>query len=558
MGACNSCEKTDDTRFWRFEESPCGDEPTAIRPVSAETRRAEPGDLKPQSFPSPIINLQNAPPAPDPTGLGAAFSLLGTPNLFKDITGLDQNQKNALAALSTTMEAAKSFGSEAAKLMQQKEMKDEYDKTADRIKKALDDGLITKEQASNLTNSALKGLIGENRNVPKTNLTQEPSLKEVIKSGSEPGNNIEIVRDNESIKKTSVAADEEATKVDILSGNPPILRAFGPDLSEIASGGDITGITILEAKVSNAPTNAKFRWSSSRSSAIKFTNDTGLITEVIALEPGMVEATFEVIDPSSGKALRKATIALSVPQFVKIEESENLDEALSLISLLDVKEELMAKVRKAVDFLMRTVNVRTIWRVRPLPFGELPDAFDDGTKEGKNVSNFLLFYLRNESTFTDFPKGLYLGKQSGPSIYSEVMGYDMEQMVNVHGPILQPFTEAVLSKLQADPSNVRLKVLWTDIVSRIIAQRIAIGIFQGLLGPQTFNDSGFNKTPIPGDILNSDEDKEWFDWTAIRIEDPANFPEEGSYVDEGMTKINNLTPVNQKKADSYFPVPPNF
>lgn len=32
LGSCNSCEEKDETRFWRFEESPCPDEPTVMGP----------------------------------------------------------------------------------------------------------------------------------------------------------------------------------------------------------------------------------------------------------------------------------------------------------------------------------------------------------------------------------------------------------------------------------------------------------------------------------------------------------------------------------------------
>lgn len=120
MGKCNSCEVKDDSRFWKWEESPCGDEPTAIQAPSTESRRAEPPNLTPTPLAQPIINLQNAPPAPDPTGLAAALQLLGNANLFQNITGLDQTQKNALAGLTSSLETAKAFGQMGLQLEQQK------------------------------------------------------------------------------------------------------------------------------------------------------------------------------------------------------------------------------------------------------------------------------------------------------------------------------------------------------------------------------------------------------------------------------------------------------
>lgn len=99
MGACNSCEHIDESRHWRFTEVPCGDEPTAINPINTDSRRADPGNLQSKNIESPVINIQNAPAAPDPTSLGAALQLMGKSDVFNDITGLDQTQKNALAQM---------------------------------------------------------------------------------------------------------------------------------------------------------------------------------------------------------------------------------------------------------------------------------------------------------------------------------------------------------------------------------------------------------------------------------------------------------------------------
>src|SRR5690606_31512395 len=37
MGKCNSCEKKDESRFWRWEESPIPDSPTTINPFTLPT-----------------------------------------------------------------------------------------------------------------------------------------------------------------------------------------------------------------------------------------------------------------------------------------------------------------------------------------------------------------------------------------------------------------------------------------------------------------------------------------------------------------------------------------
>jgi hypothetical protein len=117
MGKCNSCEEKDESRFWRWEESPIPDSPnTQILPISTNTRRADPGNLQPKDFPNPVVNIQNAPNLPDPTGLQKALDLLGTSNVFRDATGFNQSQLNALAAYQKTLDTAQAFGKEAAEL----------------------------------------------------------------------------------------------------------------------------------------------------------------------------------------------------------------------------------------------------------------------------------------------------------------------------------------------------------------------------------------------------------------------------------------------------------
>ncbi len=119
MGACNSCEEIDESRHWRFTEVPCGDEPTAINPINTDSRRADPGNLQTKDLESPVINIQNAPSAPDPTGLGAALSLMGQAGIFENITGLEGTQANALQQLAQTSTNLNQSQDLAAKALEQ-------------------------------------------------------------------------------------------------------------------------------------------------------------------------------------------------------------------------------------------------------------------------------------------------------------------------------------------------------------------------------------------------------------------------------------------------------
>ena len=113
-------------------------------------------------FPQSVINIQNAPAEPDPTGLKGALTLLGTSNLFKDITGVDQVNKNAIQAFTVAAQGAEQLATQAAGLAKQQAMQQGgYDQQQKRIKQAQADGLITKQQASDLTYKALQTYGGQ-------------------------------------------------------------------------------------------------------------------------------------------------------------------------------------------------------------------------------------------------------------------------------------------------------------------------------------------------------------------------------------------------------------
>jgi Papain-like cysteine protease AvrRpt2 len=160
MGKCNSCEVIDDTKFWRWEDAPIPDQPPMIGALSTNSRRSDSPNLSPDPFPDAIIGLQQTPESSDPTGLAAAVKALGVNNIFKDLTGVAKNQANAAAALKSSMEAAKTFASQAGALAQQKYLNNEIDRTLAQIKSAKDKKLITSDQAQHLTETALRGAIG--------------------------------------------------------------------------------------------------------------------------------------------------------------------------------------------------------------------------------------------------------------------------------------------------------------------------------------------------------------------------------------------------------------
>jgi hypothetical protein len=88
MGHCNSCEKRDITRMWNWTEMTV-EEPPAIIGIQPGPQGQAP-NLTPSPLPSNVIQITQPQAAPDPTALANALAVLGTPNIFRDMSGLDQ------------------------------------------------------------------------------------------------------------------------------------------------------------------------------------------------------------------------------------------------------------------------------------------------------------------------------------------------------------------------------------------------------------------------------------------------------------------------------------
>lgn len=160
MGACNACEKIDDSRYWRWEESPIDEPPPLDATAATTSRRTEPAAAAPSGFPSPIISIQNAPAAPDPSGVRVAADTVAK-QAFGDFTGLAANQANAAAAYQQALSTALAFGKEASALAQQAAMLKAVDKSMDVIDKAEAGGKIDSDKAKDLRMSALSKMVGD-------------------------------------------------------------------------------------------------------------------------------------------------------------------------------------------------------------------------------------------------------------------------------------------------------------------------------------------------------------------------------------------------------------
>jgi hypothetical protein len=184
LGKCTACEEKDDSRFWRWEESRLPDDPPKIEDLSLASRRGTPAAPTPDEFPEAIVQLQTAPKAPEPTTLDAALRLIGTPNLFRDLTGVQLNTENAAKAFNSALDTAEFFGTQAASIAKQQYLNRELENNRKRIQRAREKGLITRDQERELTDNLFRAATGQ----PSSGATP-PSANPAVQSLMERATN---------------------------------------------------------------------------------------------------------------------------------------------------------------------------------------------------------------------------------------------------------------------------------------------------------------------------------------------------------------------------------
>lgn len=89
LSHCNASEVIDDTRFWDWQISPCPDEPTEIMPITVGSRRAG-TDVSPSTLPASGVGITSPEEAPEPFGMREVMELLRTPEIFRDMSGIEE------------------------------------------------------------------------------------------------------------------------------------------------------------------------------------------------------------------------------------------------------------------------------------------------------------------------------------------------------------------------------------------------------------------------------------------------------------------------------------
>lgn len=544
MGACNSCEDIDETRFWRWTEAPIPDSPTQLLPVSTDSRRATPADVTPTDLPAPIIAMQNAPAAPDPTGVGAALNLLGQAGAFRDATGLEGTQKNAAAALQQAMETATTFGTKAADLALQGKMTKDIDKAMKTISTAKQQGLIDDKQAAALTETAIRGMVGAGTTNPKESSTTE-DVEKITKTAGSENAAVSITRptgEKVEVDARSSGKEDSSKPIIVLTGGTDTAetRAFRP------KSGDKSLIIEVAATFRNAPDGAHLRWSAPTATALKIDNPDAARTKIRGVTPGIHDLDVELLD-AGGTRIASMKLKLSVPQVVRVvEDAAQFDAMLTASQLAGQKNALVARMKPVVEHLLATSNTRVYWQL-----GGLNEAVPAHVP----ATNVVVATIKNKDA--NGRLGLTTGPVTGdsfdekidvfPGMYAEPNAIDVD--TETQALIIQ-----LESSLASDPA---LTDIATTVFARLIAETLAHEIGHALLWDD-IPGSGHNSPAIPDDIMNQGVDRPFTKRTGMQNTAQVSPVEPDHYVDLGLSTIDRFQSANQALLDKQFPVPPAF
>ncbi|AXT85687.1 hypothetical protein C6I20_11130 [Aeromicrobium sp. A1-2] len=191
MDACEACEEHFGSTDWVLTNKEPELEALADQLGS---RRASPEGTTPSEMPGTLINLQNAPAAPDPTGLADVLRSVGNAEAFRDMAGLAGTQANAMGALTQASSLASSFGQMAVDFQKSKQGTADAKQKLSNIKKAKNEGLIDEGEAKKQSTSALNE---QNMSTGATPLTEIDSVDRALKQAGSSGQPFQLTREGQ-------------------------------------------------------------------------------------------------------------------------------------------------------------------------------------------------------------------------------------------------------------------------------------------------------------------------------------------------------------------------
>jgi hypothetical protein len=236
LSHCNASEVIDDTRFWDWQISPCPDEPTEIAPITLGSRRSSPG-AAPSTLPSPGVSISDPPSAPEPFGMREVMELLRTPEIFRDMSGIDElgSLLEKLVEVAGEVEKARigattelaSADSEASTNQPSRQSSPPASSTNSRqrlgqsqvaqrgIQRALDRGLISHEQARDLSFRSLDNAFTDSSESSGglfsgvNDSSTRPEIADLLRTATYDGSDIWLQQGEDSVRVQRVGITDD-------------------------------------------------------------------------------------------------------------------------------------------------------------------------------------------------------------------------------------------------------------------------------------------------------------------------------------------------------------
>lgn len=568
LSCCNATEKRDVERFIDPERACQSNAPdiTGVSPGS----RAQQRNLTPTEFAAPIVNLQAAPSLPDPTGTANALSVLGTPDIFRDLSRgaellqfIDNATKEAFTSTRQHRAAMDGIAGDVVRGLVSAYTGVPIGSSGGAAGAAQSGttGITSTPSgaggAAATTQSGGQSEAGQILNgqmVRQTNPTQISDGIQTIQRAVNSGQLTEQ-QGNAAINQLVGGA---TTQSDFTGANAPALTLIQPasrsGLAFNPTAGDKSNEITLEVTVGNLPVGGRVEWSCIDPNAVVFGSADQPLTTVAGMKPGLRVVTCAMYD-ATDVIVTVIQVPLCIPQFVVIrEDSTQFDAALANLGLTAHKNSLLQVIKTVAERSLSTSNVRLIWEMAP--HSELlPGIYSGGG---------LAFGQTTEVTIGDVVvagrPGLTVsgGSGVGPGAFNETITIfpgaldDPGASVQVDDAIRQIVTAT--SGPSPDAATVTLKCA---MVARYTGVIIAHEIVHSLIG-MIVNPNGtstpHNSPPIPACLMNTGDQPSTQEVSGVEVTDLANFPDPGTFTDRGIATLLIPSGHVQAQIDLSFPI----
>ncbi|MDH4350460.1 MAG: hypothetical protein OEW56_04880, partial [Gemmatimonadota bacterium] len=523
------------------------------------TRRAAPVELTPTQMPQSIINLQNVPAAPDPTGLAGILQAVTTSNAFRDMAGLAGTQANAMGALTQAASLAQSFGQMAVDFQKSKQGTADAKQKLSNIKKAQDQKLIDKPEAER---QAARALDEQNMTPQASHLTQDEPIKSALNNAATTGRPIEASRQTkdgfETIKVGESAQD---------AGRSFIIEAADLDADRRAFGArrlDKSGQAVLRVRVPQLPAGGSIRWSVPPGEAGHYTfaggasTQAGMRAEITALRPGLSAVDVEVRD-AAGTVIESQKFPLSIPQFVTVDvDAARFTPLMTGFGLLDVEiEAILRSAKETCDTVLNTANVRTVWRM--LPGETLPAQFAAGGPGAGLVTQAV--FRGDPPSHALYGRTVAGTGAIGPASFDETIdvfagAFDDTVAGNANEEVDEATNEVIGTIVAFGGMSSSEKTLAFVVFGRVLGETLAHEIVHSLIGA-SLSDGFHNARPgFNDDLMNHGINRPFASRSGFEIVAPLGSGTIDAVLnDRGVVFVNILTGDAQAQVNQSFPVP---